>query len=216
MTDEDFDDAETIFGEPIAWPNSSHSILGPATSTNVAAFVDWWPATMGRRLGFQKAAESLAQVMLHAYETDRDTLVFPWLMCWRHYVELQLKYQLETCEQILRLPPPEPRARNHHRILDLWQELAPLLERLRPSDSKAEIKVVGRLIKELSKIDPDSMHTRYPKTTKGDPTMMGIKILNIIGVHEAMSGMAAFFNGVEAAIEADEEMRQEIRREYEG
>jgi len=208
------DEYGTIFDTPIAWPIKQHSLLARARANDVAAFVDWWPASMGRRLGFQKAAEALAQVMLDAHHSDRDTLVYPWLMCWRHFVELQLKYQLEACESYLVRHHPPPEKRNHHRILDLWRELRPLLEELRPGDSVDEIKVVDRLIKELSKIDPDSMHSRYPKTTKGDPTMKGIAPLDVVGVHEAITGMAGFFQGIEAALDADEETRREIREAY--
>ena len=173
------------------------------------SYLDWWPASIGRRLDFQKAAEALAQVMLDAHHSDRDTLVYPWLMCWRHYVELQLKYILQLCERILDKPLPPPEERNHHRILDLWRELAPMLDELRPGDSPNEVKIVDRLIKELSRVDPDSMHTRYPVTTKGRPTMevKGLQSFNVVAVHEAMSGMAGFFDGVESAIEADDEVR---------
>ena len=205
---------ETVFDTPIAWPNKQHSLLTQARDDSVAAFVDWWPASMGRRLGFQKAAEALAQVMLDANHSDRDTLVYPWLMCWRHYVELQLKHQLETCENYLGRHNMNPKKRNHQRILDLWNELKPVLEELRPEDGVAEIRVVDRLIRELSKIDPDSMHSRYPETTKGDPTMMNLAPLDVVGVHEAMTGMANFFDGVEDALNADEELRQEIDEEY--
>jgi hypothetical protein len=204
----------SVFGTPIAWPRKQHSLLASARADDVAAFVDWWPASMGRRLGFQKAAEALAQIMLDVHHSDRDTLVYPWLMCWRHYVELQLKYLLQACEGYLGRTNVAPEKRNHHRILDLWRELKPLLEELHPGDSVAEIKVVDRLIVELSKIDPDSVHIRYPTTTKGRPTMTGLAPLDVVGVHEAMMGMAGFFNGVEEASNADEEFRREIHEEY--
>ena len=120
---------------------------------------------------------------------------------------------LELCEGILQLPQPGPQKRNHHRVLDLWRDLKPMIKRLCPGEGEEELKVVDRLVKELAKIDPDSIHTRYPKTNKGAQTMKGMPPFNVVNVHEAMCGMAGFFDGVEGTIEAAEEARQESRRE---
>ncbi|OZM76662.1 hypothetical protein [Pseudonocardia sp. MH-G8] len=209
----DNNELASTYEEATDWPVASHSLLASSGIDHLHAFVDWWPLTLGRRLGYQKAAEILSQAMLDAHPSERDTLVFPWLMCWRHYVELELKYMLQLCEGALQSPEKN---RAHHKILQLWQELKPLLVRLRPTDETAEITIVNRLITELASLDPDSMHSRYSNLKDGTPTMRNVKPLDVVEFHNAMSGMAAFFGGVTSAIEYDEEIRQEVRREYEG
>ena len=146
--------------------------------------------------------------MLDAHASDRDLLVFPWLNCWRHYVELELKNTLNVCETVLGI---EPKIRITHKVDDLWRWLKPMLNQLRPDDGVAEIKILDRLIAELTFLDPDSMHSRYPNLKDGTPTLQHMARLDVIEFHNAMGGIAAFFGGVVSAIEHDEEVRQEMR-----
>lgn len=56
----------------------------------------WWPAWTGHETAglvtsvYWKAADVIFE-RVAATGRDQDTLVYPYLMCWRHFVEMQLK-----------------------------------------------------------------------------------------------------------------------------
>lgn len=202
------DEPDQFLASAHDWPTQSHSLFASSGVDQLHTFIDWWPGHLGRRLGYKQAAEMLGQAMVDAHASDRDLLVFPWLHCWRHWLELELKNLLNVCE---RISGEEVKIRRSHKVLDLWRELKPMLKRLRPSDGVAEMQILDRLIAEMAELDPDSMHSRYPVLKDGSPTLTTRKVLDVVEVHDAMSGIAAFFDGVEGAIEHDEEIRQEMR-----
>lgn len=82
--------------------------------------------------------------MLAGNHTTMDTVVFPYLNCWRHYVELLLKKLLVSCSQLLD-EPLDLKKHSHHRLDKLWASLGALLDKAFPSEDPVDRDVVGRV-----------------------------------------------------------------------
>ncbi|GGJ90551.1 hypothetical protein GCM10010123_20510 [Pilimelia anulata] len=86
-----------------ARPQRHHSLRTPAA--NYWAYSDIgrlrWLSVHGRIMGYRRAAELLYDSMLSSMDIAvLDTVVFPYAMCWRHFVELQLKSLLAQLKRV--------------------------------------------------------------------------------------------------------------------
>lgn len=100
------------------WPRLESDLLGEGPQWWLVACMDWprdrWIGYVG---GYWKAADVILE---HVAETgrDQDKLIYPYLMCWRHYVELQLKNLILLAGKYLRESIQLPRT---HRLDILWR-----------------------------------------------------------------------------------------------
>ena len=210
MKDDPTDFTSTAW-PPSNWPRPEHSLRAPANSIHVQTIPGWWPAYVGRRRGFSRAAAVLGQAMLDAHPSDRDTLVFPWLNCWRHYVELELKYLHGQYAAVL---GKDARPRGGHNIKQLWSELKPFLKEFNPQDSDNELANVGNRIEELWILDPNNEHARYAYSRDGSPSLSNVDSLNVVEFHTAMAGLAAFFDAADTAVGVQQDFDAEMAQEY--
>lgn len=77
---------------------------------------------------------------------------FPYLNCWRHYVELRLKYLIGRCQRLLD-QPSEPK--HGHRLDTLWADLGGLLDVAYPHEEPLDRRVVDRLLTQCAAQDAE-------------------------------------------------------------
>lgn len=190
-----------------AWPMAEDDLRASGGIDREHAFLGWWPGDLGRIKGFRRAAEILAESMLTGVDhRDMDTVAYPYLNCWRHYIELQIKYLIARCQALLN---KTPQRRGGHNIEQLWSELAPLLSTAYPGEDADNQRAVGQLIKQLAALDPDNQEFRYAYRRDGSPTLANVPHLDIANFHDAMLGVANYLEAVDTAIDHDEELKQE-------
>jgi hypothetical protein len=162
-------------------------------------------------MGFRRAAEMLYDGLVSRYSIrDLDTVVFPYAACWRHYLELQLKSVLVQ----LRLATGRPSSsERHHRVDLLWREAEPLLIQVSPSET-ADIENVGRLVRELARMDPDGQGFRYAESTRGAPTLTSVGRINLVAFHDAMTAVANFLDGADVMLGEYVSTQQEMDSYY--
>lgn len=90
----------------------------------------------------------------------------PGVFLYRHFVELSLKDMISTARA---LDDQEPNFPDTHRLRPLWSELRNLLSRV---DDRSEpedelLDLVGEMVYELDRTDPNSMSFRYPRGRHG-------------------------------------------------
>jgi hypothetical protein len=198
--------------EPAVWPAPGDDLRASSGVDRDHAFLGWWPGDWGRIIGFRRAAVILAETMLSGINhRDMDTVAFPYLNCWRHYVELQLKYLIGRCQKLLGKPVQR---RGGHKIEQLWSELVPLLAAAYPAEEPRDRRVVGGLITQLATLDPDNQEFRYAQRRDGTPTLANVPHLDIVSFHGAMLGMANYLEAIDTAIDYDDELKQQAL-EYE-
>lgn len=158
------DDGDVSFEdmELHAWPRKDLNLRARSSDSHVYTFLAWQQGKdlQGRIMGYRRAAEILATAMLADSRNirDLDTVIFPFVACWRHYVELQLKSLITQCQELLGLPITR---RGGHNIEQLWSELRSLLVQAYPGEEKRDLSIVGRLLKQFAQMDPDNQDFRY-------------------------------------------------------
>ena len=175
------------------------------------ACMDWsrhrWAGDVG---GYSKAADVIFERMLQTGR-DQDTLVYPYLMCWRHHVELQLKNLILQSRRYLREAIPLPRT---HRLDILWRATRQCLERAWPDEENHDLNDAGRIILQLNSFDPTSEHFRYPTLKDGTETLTTLGRIYMPSFHEAMAGVAAMLDAADTGLRVMADDEAEIEAEY--
>jgi len=148
-------------------------------------------------LGYKEAADILVAT-IEGGRRYQDLLVYPIVSNYRHYLELAIKSLIRQAQGLLGDPVKVPA---HHKLTDLWGTCSALLDRLFPGDSVKELRQVGRLLRELSMVDPNSEAFRYPEDKEGNPTLRGLKDLDVSNVRDVVAKIAVMLNGASAQMD---------------
>lgn len=140
--------------------------------------------------GYKEAAD----LMVAASADDqpmRDKLVFPIIFNYRQFLELALKYQIATFGPAVGIEP----VWNTHFLDKLWGQFLKMLERYGTEDPDEADPVVGEIILEFAKIDPDSSSYRYPVDRRGNPIPVAYSDLHLPTLADVMNAVAGYFTG---------------------
>ena len=112
--------------------------------------------------GFKRSVEILLESVKSTYEVN--TVIFPILFLYRHYVELSLK---ETIGYGRYLDEQSKPLTGGHNLKNLWEEARKYIEKHVFEVIKAEeLDKIEILIHEIHSIDPSSEGSRYPFVKK--------------------------------------------------
>lgn len=132
-------------------------------------------------------------------------------MCWRHYVELQLKNLILLAGRYLRESIQLPRT---HRLDILWRVTRQCLERAWPGEEGNDLDHAERIIMQLDRFDPTSEHFRYPTLKDGTETLDSLGRVYMPSFHEAMTGVAALLDAADTGLRVMADQDAEIAAEY--
>jgi hypothetical protein len=121
-------------------------------------------------IGYKRAADMLIErVQKEQITFDINTLVFPIVFLYRHYLELRLKSIIKEGYAIEGQAVPEKHM--HHDLSRLWNKANELRIKAKVEIEEKDQKFVRSCLDEFSKIDPFSQAFRYPtiKKRKGKP-----------------------------------------------
>ncbi|MER7893470.1 hypothetical protein ABTX15_26995 [Micromonospora sp. NPDC094482] len=188
------------------WPVDDTDLLAEGEDWWLVACMDWprdrW---IGYVQGYWKAATVIAEQVAVAGR-DQDYLVYPFLMCWRRYVELQLKALILLAKAYRREPANLPLT---HKIDQLWRMARPLLQDAFPSDSQEDLDNAERVLLQLNRFDPTSEHFRYPIQRDGSETLSTLGRVHIRRFHEVMEAVAGLLDGSDTGIRVMIDQRNE-------
>ncbi|MER7604700.1 hypothetical protein [Nocardioides sp. NPDC127503] len=198
----------------LLWPNSGHDLLRSPGA--YLAFSDLgWQRRCGidyRAVGFRRGAAILYDAMLEGGDiADLDTVFYPYALCWRHYVELQLKVVLASLRALGGLAPRE---KPEHSVGKLWSSTMQLMHDHMPDLKGPDTRAAGRVIGQLDKIDPNGQEIRYGARLDGTATLPDLDRVNLSAFHEAMCGVANYLEGVEDLVEHHLEVKREMDGYY--
>jgi hypothetical protein len=193
-----------------SWPERHHDLRATGPDYRSHALVGY-QAGWDRADGYRRAAEILADHLL-AHRHDLDAVVFPFAACWRHHVEVQLKGVLVDLQRLLDVPVVE---HHHHDVLQLWNEVRPLLVKAHPGEERRDRAVVGRLLHQLAELDPLGEGFRYGKRRDGSATLAGVDRLDVRAFHEAMQAVASYLAAVMDKTAYDLDLKAEYEQEME-
>jgi hypothetical protein len=134
------------------------------------------------------------------------------IFLYRHFVELTLKPIARAIERLSGQPIPEvagKRADSKHSILDLWLYIDRTIKYLGCEIDKQTIDLLAQLVREISRLDPDSMHTRYAHNQKGATMDIPVDSLDIENLKDVMVKMRNGLEILTTAIDLEDEWRSE-------
>lgn len=146
-----------------------------------------------------------------------DFLVYPIVYLYRHYLELSMKSLIESGNRLLDI---DEDFMDLHDLLALWKECRRILEQIEPPATKADLDAVEEKVKQLHRVDRDSMPFRYPKgkakKNQARPNLLPPKFqrFNIRHFAEQMEQVAGFFSGAGEMIAVYLEQKHEMEAEY--
>jgi hypothetical protein len=158
--------------------------------------------------GYREAAHRLLESVV-ASHGKVDVLIYPFVFCWRQYLELRLKKViwygnvLENSDE--GFPPT-------HDILRLWRGARLALETI--AEDLPEYDAIAGVVQEFAAADPDSFAFRYPMKKDGTATVPPeTPNLNWGQFHKAMSGVANFLDAAQCELDQRVEYMMEATAE---
>ena len=140
-----------------------------------------------------------------------DFLVYPILYNYRHYIELSLKVVISDARNLFGIAEQLPRT---HDLLVLWDVAQPLLEEVNPESADLYGNVRAS-IERFNQLDPTAEGFRYPVTSKGAPTLPGLRNLDLGQVRDVVRRLEAFFSVAQDELQRRIETEREIAQAYE-
>jgi len=185
--------------EKVLQAEDSESLFGPDS--------DWWHNAClnvfgidinAYAIGYRQAADFLVE-RVGQERRYQDTLVYPIAFLYRQYLELRLK-QLIHIGHVL-LDKPRDRGNLHHGILKLWQQLRGTLEELHPGEYADDFNKIEMRVTEFDRVDPSSTAFRYPTNKGGDPSLEGLRHINLRKLADAIGEIAVILEGAASEFE---------------
>ncbi len=147
--------------------------------------------------GYKMGADAMVDEAL-GDNSKGATLVFPILFNYRHYLELSLKYLIATYGPAVGLEP----VWNTHHLIPLWNMLLELMDAYGTSDPDEADQVVGSIVQEFAKLDPNSFANRYPVDTRGNVIELAMEEVDLTALRDVMNGVDGFFSGADGYLAA--------------
>lgn len=155
--------------------------------------------------GFRKAARSLVNSLIQNGNTadfPLDVIVYPIVFLYRHHFELMLKLIIRAASGRAKSPTDFPKG---HKLVALWQECRPRVEKMFPTANWGQNDFVERLFKELDTVDPVGQAARYPHDTSGKKSFSQQPLLNVEHFAETADRLNAYLDSIMTAIDARRE-----------
>jgi hypothetical protein len=207
--DEEEKEIEEDFNIP--WPQKGDELF--------KADKDWWhnaclnfslDMSIGYVYGYKKAADILVEYIKHT-QRDHDYLVYPIVFLYRHHLELIIKKIIKDGNQLLDIINKVPK---HHKIKQLWDNCKTIVQEVWPEGSSDDLDAVEQCLNQFNEIDQTSIGFRYPTDKQGNPTISGIKHINLRNLAEVMERISSFFEGVDTGISENLSHKCEMEAYY--
>lgn len=167
---------------------------------------DWWMnACLGWHydptelyiVGYKEAGDSLVSSVANR-DGAADSLIFPIVFLYRHYIELRLKSLLHDGNRLL---DREYQQKSGHQLSKLWPKVRNILLEVWPDGCKADLATLENLINQFEQVDPSSTTFRYPKNIDGKNSIkMNSPRVNLRNLKEVVGAMSIILEGSAAGI----------------
>jgi hypothetical protein len=147
--------------------------------------------------GYKRAGDLMVRQTVED-RSSRDFLVFPILFNYRHFIELSLKYLLATFGPRVSIDPNW----KDHDLGILWHSFLEMLDCYATPDPDDADSVVGDIVAEFAKIDPQSYSYRYPVDKNGKPIPISQSALDLTNLADVMAGVEGYFTGCDGYLDS--------------
>lgn len=192
------DEIDDLLNGKIRSPRLDDQLFAEANDWWMNACLGWYhDPTELYIVGYKEAGDSLVSSVAERKGTA-DSLIFPIVFLYRHYIELRLKSLLrDGC----RLLEQEYKQKSEHQLSKLWPKVRSILIELWPDGDKDELKAMDMLIDQFEQVDPRSTSFRYPKDFEGNNSLkIESPRVNLRNLKEVVGAMSIILEGSSSAI----------------
>jgi hypothetical protein len=155
--------------------------------------------------GYKLAGDVLVQHWLTQSRTlSGESLVYPILYCYRHFLELRMKWTLWHREEYR-----STQIFREHVLKELWDECLRIFTDLK-IDANPEVVAAEELILEMHEMDERSFNFRYTYDDKGKVIDLGIGGVDLIRLHERIEKLDNFFDISDTIINVELDARSDF------
>lgn len=159
--------------------------------------------------GYKRAADILVQHVADN-NADQDLLVYPTLFCYRHYLELRLKWLIDIGSILLDKRDEAP---TRHDLMQLWSMVRKIMDSIFPGGKSEYRDLIKARLEEFCQIDPKSEAFRYWTDKQHKATLQGVDIINLKRVKGVVQGIAHTLDGASIGIREYLETKREYKRD---
>ena len=198
----------------IPWPVANDVLVAGGPDWRLNAAVGWQLGDWYSYASGYKTAAEILSTHVEAVGRDQDVLLWPFVMCWRHHIELLLKTLLVVLQN---LHDESPVLMKTHSIDLIWQKVKPLLKSVSDSDGEPpeDVENVDHVIKQLHAIDGNGEPFRYPVNNSGVSHVFSFRIVNIPAFNASMSRISSYLDAAYNKLSNDLDFKWEFESEME-
>lgn len=168
--------------------------------------------------GYLDAAKLLARVVIFS-QSHMDTLVYPIIYLYRHYLELRFKRLIRQGAIIkdFQIDAKLEEVLADHNLMALWNSFIPFFEEVSGDNEDFEKvkKGIESYINQIHQIDPGSLAFRYEKQKHGKKhTLEKIERINIGVFCQNMEKLTSLLEGVSCEFGMAKDYTDDMRSEY--
>jgi hypothetical protein len=158
--------------------------------------------------GYLEAAKSLVNATSNK-RGSLDTLVYPTVFLYRHYLELRLKSIIAEGEELLGGQGKRP---SHHNLDLLWKTTRKIIEEVFSKEPKEPVEAVEECIGQFCNQDLQSFAFRYPVDKSGNRNLKEVNLLNVRQFREVMHRVSSFLESASCGISTVSVRQTHVRR----
>jgi hypothetical protein len=147
-------------------------------------------------LGYKKAADILLE-HVRVTDSDLDTLVYPIVFLYRHYLELLVKNIIENGAKYLGI---EEKPKTDHQLYTLWNKAKTIINKIWEEEEGHQELEIDHYLASFIEIDKSSQAFRYHKDKEGKEFLEIIEIINIQHFADCINKISSYLEGISAAI----------------
>lgn len=183
---------EDISNGEIRWPRQGEDPFVPSWGySSVTIPENELPRAWMMVRGYLESADHLVDIALNARH-ERESLIFPILFLYRHYIEIHLKYFISTYGHHAGV---EPDWRTHD-LPCLWSKFQKILDEFGADDgADSSVKYV---VTQFSKVDPKSFSYRYPCDKQGRTIPVARNNLDLETIRDVMTAISGYFDACDS------------------
>jgi len=189
---------DDLLNGKIRSPSLDDKLFVEAEDWWMNACLDWYhDPTELYIVGYKEAADSLVDSIANR-KGSADSLIFPIVFLYRHYVEIRLKSLLLDGNRLL---DREHKQKSEHQLSKLWPKVRSILDELWPNEEGEDLKAMDSLIAQFEEVDPRSTTFRYPKDFDGNNSLkLDVPRVNLRNLAEVVGAMSIILEGSAGAI----------------
>lgn len=149
--------------------------------------------------GYMRAGAALIELCEHSgSRLDRAELIYPILFCYRHGIELAMKWIIDMYGSYSSVEISDIQ---HHDLWQLWKLCKEII--IEGGSDNEAIPVVEQIIKDFHDLDKSALTFRYSQDKNGVLIALPDRMIDLENIRDVMDAIGGFFEGADGLLSAN-------------